>query len=97
MTGREHPPSDFPGRRSAERFPLNADVEVLEPVSANGVVINASANGLRIAIDKQLEKGTVCVLAVRVEDQQTIEVGTVVWSREFPDGHLIGISLADKE
>jgi len=97
MNQTERPPSDFPGRRSAERFPLNADVEVLEPISANGVVINASANGLRIAIDKQLQKGTVCVLAVRVEDQQTIEVGTVVWSRKFPDGYLIGISFVAKK
>ena len=97
MTERKPPPSDSPGRRSAERFPLNADVEVLEPVCASGVVINASAKGLRIAIDKRLETGTVCVLAVRVENRQTVEVGTVVWSREFPDGHLVGISLVEKE
>jgi hypothetical protein len=97
MAEREHPPSDFPGRRSDERFPLNADVEILEPISASGVVINASANGLRIAIDKQLEKGTVCVLAIRVEDQQTIEVGRVAWSREFPDGFLVGLSLVKEE
>jgi len=96
MTASEHPPSDYPGRRAAERFPLNADVEILEPISANGVVINASATGLRIAIDKQLDKDTVCVLAIRVEDNQTIEVGRVAWSREFPDGYLVGISLVEE-
>jgi hypothetical protein len=37
----------------------------------------------------------VCVLAIRVEDHQTIEVGRVVWSREFPDGFLVGISLVE--
>ena len=97
MNQRANRPSDQPGRRAGARIPLNADVEVLEPVSANGVVINASEGGLLVAIDKELPVGTVCVVAVQVEEQQTVEVARVVRIRMYPDGYLIGLSFVEDE
>ena len=90
-----HRPSDNPGRRLSERFPLNADVEVLKPLSTTGVVINASDGGLRIAVGKELPVGAVCVLAVRVDDNETVEIARVAWSRQCADGYLVGISFVD--
>jgi hypothetical protein len=84
-------------RRTSQRFPLNADVEILEPWSAHGVVINASEGGLRIAVDSELPVGTLCVLEVQLEDSSTVEVARVAWVKGHPDGFLIGLSFVNEE
>ena len=84
-------------RRSSQRFPLNADVEVLEPWSAHGVVINASEGGLRIALDTELPVGTLCVLEVQHEESSTVEVARVAWVKAHPDGFLVGLSFVNEE
>lgn len=93
--GSAYRPSNHPGRRLSERYPLNADVEVLEPLSTTGVVINASTGGLRIAIGKELPVGSVCVLAIRIDDNETVEIARVVWNRQHTDGYLVGVSFID--
>lgn len=90
-----HGPSEHPGRRSWERYPLNADVEVLEPLNTSGIVINASDGGLRIAVGDDLPVGAVCVLAVRIAEGETVEIARVAWSRQFADGYLVGVSFVD--
>ena len=81
------------GRRATERYPLNADVEILEPFNAHGVVINASEGGLRVAIDRALPLDAVCVIEVQLEEGKTVELARVAWVREHPDGYLIGLSF----
>lgn len=82
-------------RRASRRFPLHADIEVLEPRTATGVSINVSAGGLRVALDQPLAIGEVCVLRVRTAaNHETIEHARVVWAREQPDGFLVGLQFA---
>lgn len=81
------------GRRTSHRYPLNADVEVLDPLHAHGVVINASDGGLRIAVDTALPLGAVCVLEVKSSDGTTVEMVRVAWVRELRDGFLVGLSF----
>ena len=82
-------------RRTSRRFPLHADIEVLEPRLATGVSINVSAGGLRVAIDEPVAVGEFCVLRVRTAaDRETIEHARVVWTRELPDGFLVGLEFA---
>lgn len=90
--------SGSPGsaRRRAERYPLNADVEVLEPFCAHGVVINASAGGLRVALEKPLPLDVVCVIEVCLEDGKTVEMARVAWVREQPDGFVVGFSFVNE-
>lgn len=88
---------DSSGRRSARRYPLNADVEVLEPFNAHGVVINASQGGLRVAIDVELPLDTVCVVEVQLEEGKTVELARVAWVKAHPDGYLIGLSFVSEE
>mgnify|MGYP000331604779 CR=1 FL=1 len=83
-------------RRRGQRYPLNADVEVLEPFHAHGVVINASAGGLRIAIDRELPLDAVCVIEVCLPDGKTVEMARVAWVREHPDGFLVGLSFVNE-
>lgn len=81
------------GRRASRRYPLHADVEVLDPLHAHGVVINASDGGLRIAVDAALPIGVVCVLEVKSADGDTVEMARVAWVRELRDGFLVGMSF----
>ena len=85
--------SDKPGRRNADRYPLNADVEILEPFNTHGVVINASEGGLRVAVDAELPLDAVCVIEIQVGEGKTVELARVVWIREHPDGYLVGLSF----
>lgn len=93
MVDRRSSPSDHPGRRADERYPLNADVEVLEPWNAHGVVINASDGGLRIAVNRELPVGVTCVIEIAVDEGKTVEIVRVAWSRALPDGYLAGLSF----
>jgi hypothetical protein len=81
------------GRRASQRYPLHADVEVLDPLHAHGVVINASDGGLRIAVDTALPLGAVCVLEVKSAEGATVELARVAWLRELRDGFLVGMSF----
>jgi hypothetical protein len=89
-------PSDNPGRRTARRYPLNADVEILQPVTAHGVVINASQGGLRIAVNRELPLDTVCVVEVQLEEGKTVELARVAWLRQHPDGFIAGLSYVSE-
>lgn len=96
MAERSAPPSGRPARRTWDRFPLHADVEVLEPVRAHGVVINASEGGLRIAVDAELPIDATCVVEVRLDEGKTVELARVAWTRAHPDGFLVGLCFVDE-
>lgn len=93
-------------RRASHRWPLHADVELLDGSEAvseraeivgRGVTINASLGGLRIALDRKLEVGELCALRVRTaKDRETIEHTRVVWVRELPDGWLAGMQFVER-
>jgi len=83
-------------RRRSRRFPLNAEVEVIEPVAAKGVTLNASAGGLRVVVDREIKTGTSCMLRVQFTAQRSsTEQARVVWSQELPDGWIIGLEFLD--
>lgn len=83
------------GERGALRYPLNADVEVLDPFQAHGVVINHSEGGLRVALDRELPLDVVCVLEIRLDEGKTVEMAKVVWSQGHPDGYLVGLQFVE--
>ena len=95
--GKPDAASEGSGRRAAERYPLNADVEILEPFNAHGVVINASEGGLRVAVNVELPLDAVCVVEVQLEDGKTVELARVAWVRAHPDGFLVGLSFVQDE
>jgi hypothetical protein len=89
--------TDSSGRRGAERYPLNADVEILEPFNAHGVVINASEGGLRVAVNVELPLDAVCVVEVQLDEGKTVELARVAWVKAHPDGYLVGLSFVQEE
>lgn len=88
---------DGSGRRTAGRYPLNADIEILEPFNAHGVVINASEGGLRVAVNVELPLDAVCVVEVQLDEGKTVELARVAWVRAHPDGYLVGLSFVQEE
>jgi hypothetical protein len=81
-------------RRASQRYPLHADVELVEPLAATGVAINASTGGMRVAIDKALDVDALCVARIVTEaGAEIIEKARVVWTRELPDGWLVGLQF----
>ncbi|HJL17547.1 MAG TPA: PilZ domain-containing protein [Sandaracinaceae bacterium LLY-WYZ-13_1] len=82
-------------RRRAARYPVHADVRVTGPTEATGVVLNASAGGLRVALQGASEQawgeGDRLELEVEIDDQVTRDDAEVVWSRQLPDGWLVGL------
>jgi hypothetical protein len=97
MTKPDASVADNAGRRAAERYPMNADVEILEPFNAHGVVINASEGGLRVAVNVALPLDAVCVVEVQLDEGKTVELARVAWVKEHPDGYLVGLSFVQEE
>jgi hypothetical protein len=94
--GSGDPSSHHGARRRSRRFPLNAEVDVLEPVRASGVTLNASAGGLRIVVDQELKAGSVCELSVHfTAEKVSRETARVVWSRTMRDGWVLGLEFLD--
>jgi hypothetical protein len=83
-------------RRRSRRFPLNAEVDVIEPHSAEGVTLNASAGGIRIVVNEKLEPGSICLLEVHFTNERTsAEKARVVWAREMGDGWIVGLEFTN--
>ena len=83
-------------RRRSRRYPLNADVEMLEPLRASGVALNARAGGLRDFIDREIQVGTECLIEVRFTAERTSkERARVVWCRRLRDGWVTGLEFVD--
>ena len=81
-------------RRRSRRWPLHAEIEVLEPVRGRGVAINGSRGGMRIAVDCRLSEDDVCVIRTRYGEGVT-RTGRVrvVWSKPVRDGWIVGLAL----
>jgi len=81
-------------RRASRRRSLNADIEILQPISGHGVAINESEGGLRIAVDCALIVNETCLLRLCVPfGPARIERGRVAWLREVRDGFIVGLEL----
>lgn len=85
-------------RRKSTRFPIHGEVRVTAPLAAEGFLLNASTGGLRLALDRPVEVGARLELEVRFDERhEARERGEVVWTREHPDGWLVGLRFAAPE
>ncbi len=81
-------------RRVTRRRPMHADVDVIEPRCGEGVTINASDGGLRIAVDCRLQVNDICMLVIREPSMPVrLERARVVWTREVRDGCVAGLTV----
>lgn len=81
-------------RRRFRRWALDAEIELLSPARGNGLAINASVGGLRVAVDTGVPVDHVCTLRVQTAPgHSTVEHAKVVWSQARPDGYLLGLEF----
>ena len=86
----------FGGRRQARRWPLNAEVEFLAPAGVQGITLNVSRGGLRLAVNRQVEIGALCLARIYTEGAfEAIESMEIVWRRQAVDGWLLGARFED--
>ncbi|MEM9693369.1 MAG: PilZ domain-containing protein [Myxococcota bacterium] len=79
-------------RRASRRAPFEARVSVMEPVVADGVTINRSEGGLRVAVGAVLVAGERLTLVVSEHGQPDQLVrARVAWCRELRDGCIAGL------
>lgn len=79
-------------RRASARQPMHGSVRMTAPVQAEGFLFNASAGGLRLALNQPVEVGATVELQVHLSgDTWAEDRAEVVWCRELPDGWLVGV------
>lgn len=84
-------------RRTSTRYPLHADIRVVGPADGEGVLINASAGGLRVTLDREVVEGEVLDVEVSfAEDRVSREKAEVVWVRQLTDGWLVGLRFVER-
>ena len=81
-------------RRRSARRPFHATVEMVQPAAGEGVTLNVSEGGLRIAVDVALPADDVCLLYVcEPGGERKLERARVAWSREVSDGWIAGLQI----
>lgn len=85
------------GRRRTLRFASHADIELRSRrTSGQGVVINASLGGLRVACTAGPPIDEVCVVQLRDPGSaERTSKARVVWRREQPDGFILGLQYVE--
>ncbi|MEM1414126.1 MAG: PilZ domain-containing protein [Myxococcota bacterium] len=81
----------YKARRQHDRWSLHADVSLGR---VQGVVLNASAGGLRVAVDERLPEG-LFELLVTTETTARRKRAELVWQRRLRDGWLCGVRFPD--
>ena len=81
-------------RRHARRWPLDAEVELLEPLCGTGMAINVSVGGMRVAVDADVPLSQTCTLRVKTAPgYESTEHARVVWRSAKPDGYVLGLEF----
>ena len=86
----------YGARRRTRRYPVDAEVVVIEPRKTTGLALNASAGGLRIMVVDEIPQGEQCLLELSfTEDRRSTEKAKVVWSQEHADSWVLGLEFVD--
>ena len=68
----------------------------MSPVQVEGVTLNMSAGGLRIALPQDLPFDQECLIEVWVTSRRChVEKARVVWSQEYIDGWVHGLEFIE--
>lgn len=81
-------------RRRAARRPFHATIEMVQPAAGEGVTLNESVGGLRVAVDSRLRRDDTCLFYVREPGvEPRLERARVAWSRQVSDGWIAGLEI----
>jgi len=81
-------------RRREARRPYHAAVEMVQPGAGEGVALNASEGGLRVAVDTRLQRDQTCLFYLReLGEEPRLQRARVAWSRRVSDGWIAGLEI----
>lgn len=81
-------------RRQHRRWSLDATISLRIPRRVEGITLNASRGGLRIAVDRPLPEGEpLRVHVASPEGHMAHETAHVVWQRPVADGYVAGLAF----
>lgn len=84
-------------RRRAERFPVEAHVELVSPDGGRGHLCDASPDGLRVAIDRPLRSGDKYTAILRTErGHEYRDMVRVVWTLPTVSGCTAGLQFIER-
>lgn len=77
-----HPAAPGPERRRGDRWPSDAEIEIVSPVQQNASAIDVSKGGIQISLEQWLSAGTVCDLRIRAHTGRMLyKRARVLWTR----------------
>jgi hypothetical protein len=82
-------------RRRSERESSNANVDFIEPVKAEGVTLNISDGGMRVAVYQEIPADQDCIIKIWLTDNHHVcRRARIVWSKAVADGWVLGLEFA---
>ena len=81
-------------RRRTERWPSDAQLEILSPLEVEATALDVSTGGMQIALDGWLSTGTLVDLRITTRSGRTrLKRARVIWARRVGDECVAGLSL----
>jgi len=81
-------------RRRADRWPSDAEIEILSPVQQIASAIDVSKSGIQISLDQWLSAGTVCDLRIRAHTGRMLyKRARVLWTRRDGERCFSGLEV----
>jgi hypothetical protein len=81
-------------RRRADRWPSDADIEILSPIRTTASALDVSATGIQLSLDDWLSAGTLCDLRITTHTGRAIlKRARVIWTRREGERCVSGLEV----
>ena len=85
-------------RRKSGRELSNANVDFIEPVKTEGVAVNISEGGMRVAVYEKIPTEEDCIVKIWLTDDHHVSKrARIVWTKEAPDGWVLGLEFVEEQ
>jgi hypothetical protein len=81
-------------RRHAERWPSDAEIEIVSPIQQTASALDVSKTGIQISLREWLSAGTMCDLRIKTHTgREFLRRARVVWTRREGSRCVSGLEV----
>ena len=81
-------------RRRAERWPSDAEIEIVSPIQETASALDVSKTGIQISLREWLSAGTMCDLRIKTHTgREILRRARVVWTRREGNRCVSGLEV----
>ena len=81
-------------RRRADRWPSDAEIEILSPIHRSASALDVSKTGMQLSLDDWLSAGTLCDLRMTTHTGRIIHKrARVIWTRRVGERCVSGLEV----